>query len=82
MILSAVIDYYQIGSIVLVMILLFLGFKLFTQKWSYKISKPHNWDEAVKTGTISKNTLSLEAVYRDKVRFYNFWLQIERFKKR
>jgi len=63
------------------MILLFLAFKVFTQKWSYKISKPHKWDEAVKSGAVSKNTLSLEAVYRDKVRFYNFWLQIERLKR-
>jgi O-methyltransferase len=79
--LAETLDYYEIGSIILVLILLFLAFKLFTQKWSYKISKPHKWDEAVKAGTISKNTLSLESVYRDKVRFYNLWFQIERLKK-
>jgi O-methyltransferase len=67
-------------NIVLVLVFLFLGFKLLEQKWSYRISKPYNWDEAVKKGEVSKSLRKLERTYRDKVRFYTFWLQIERLK--
>jgi O-methyltransferase len=73
--------YLQLANILLVMVFLFLAFKLFEQKWSYRISKPHNWDEAVKKGEVSKELRKLERTYRDKVRFYTFWLQMERVKK-
>lgn len=64
------------------LIFLFLGFKVFELKWSYKISKPHKWEEAIKHGEISANLKKLERTYRDKVRFYTFWLQIERLKNK
>ena len=72
---------FQLINILLVLVLLFLGFKVFENKWSYKISKPHNWDEAVKNKTVSKKLIKLERTYHDKVRFYTIWLQIERLKK-
>lgn len=71
----------QLTNILLVVMFLFLGFKLFEQKWSYRISKPHNWDEAIKKGGVSRGLKKLERTYRDKVRFYTFWLQIERIKR-
>jgi O-methyltransferase len=70
----------QLSNILLVLVFLFLAFKLFEQRWSYRISKPHNWDEAVKKGDVSKDLRKLERTYRDKVRFYTFWLQLERIK--
>lgn len=70
----------QMISLALLVVLLFLGFKLAETSWSYKISKPHMWEEAVKNGIISKELKSLERFYRDKVRFYNFWMQVERLK--
>jgi O-methyltransferase len=81
MILAITLTLFQLINILLVLVLLFLGFKVFENKWSYKISKPHNWDEAVKNGDVSKRLIKLERVYRDKVRFYTMWLQIERLKK-
>lgn len=71
----------ELVNILLALVFLFLGFKLFEQKWSYRISKPHNWDEAVKKGVVSGRLRKLERTYRDKVRFYTFWLQIERIKR-
>jgi len=71
---------FQLVNMLLVVMLLFFSFKLFEQKWSYKISKPHSWDEAVKNGSVSKALLKIERKYRDKVRFYTFWLQMERIK--
>lgn len=79
-ILAITLTFFQLVNILLVLVLLFLGFKVFEQKWSYKISKPYNWDEAVKTGTVSKTLKNIERTYHDKVRFYTFWLQIERIK--
>lgn len=80
MILAITLTLFQLINILLVLVFLFLGFKVFEQKWSYKISKPYNWDEAVKNGKVSGTLKKLERTYHDKVRFYTFWLQIERIK--
>ncbi len=68
-------------SIVLVLVLMFLGFKVLEMGWSYKISKPYAWEEAVRQGRISELLKQTERSYRDKVRFYTIWLQIERLKE-
>jgi len=71
----------QFISLALILILFFLGFKIMETSWSYKISKPHKWEDAVKAGLISKELIKIESSYRDKVRFYNLWFQIERLKR-
>ena len=71
----------QLANGVLILIFLFLGFKFIETNWSYKISKPYAWDEAVKQGFPSKKLKKIERFYRDKVRFYTFWFQIERLRK-
>ena len=71
----------EIASIVLVLVLLFLGFKVLEMKWSYKISKPYKWEKAVESGEVSSKLQKLEKGYRDKVRFYTMWLQIEQLKR-
>ncbi len=80
MILVIMLEPFQLISILLVLVLLFLGFKVLESKWSYKISKPHKWEAAIDHGKISDMLKKLERTYRDKVRFYTFWLQIERIK--
>lgn len=76
------IDTIQLISIILILVLLFLGFKIFETNWSYKISKPHKWEMAFANGEISDELKKIENSYRDKVRFYNFWFQIEQLKKK
>lgn len=71
----------ELISIILMLVLAYLGFRLIEMKWSYKISKPYQWDAAVKAGTVSKSLRKTERTYRDKVRFYSIWLQIERLKE-
>jgi O-methyltransferase len=71
----------QLTSALLFICFLFLGFKLLETNWSYKISKPYSWEESKKNGKASKKLRNIERSYRDKVRFYTFWLQIERLKK-
>ena len=71
----------QLANITLVGVLLFLGFRFIEMNWSYKISKPNFWEEAIKEKKISKKLRNIERFYRDKVRFYNFWFQINRLQK-
>lgn len=76
-----VITTFQIINILLVLVFLFLGFKILESNWSYKISKPYQWETAVKNGVISNRLKRIERIYHDKVRFYTFWFQIEQLKK-
>jgi len=41
---------------------------------------PVEWENAKKSGKISGKLLGLQKSYADKVRFYNWWFQIERLK--
>ncbi|MBK5279011.1 MAG: class I SAM-dependent methyltransferase [Bacteroidia bacterium] len=72
---------FQLINFTLVIAFLFIVFKLAETNWSYKISKPHAWEDAIKNGSVSKKLKRIERLYRDKVRFYTFWFQIERLKK-
>jgi O-methyltransferase len=42
--------------------------------------QPKQWKYAKKYGIISKKLLKAERNYPDKVRFFNFWFQVERLK--
>lgn len=72
---------FELATITLVVTFLFIAFKLAETNWSYKISKPHAWEEAIRNGEVSKKLKRIERSYRDKVRFYTFWLQIQRLRK-
>ena len=65
----------------LVLVLLFFIYKYLETFWSFKLAKPYKWEDAVKNKLVSENLKTLERSYFDKIRFYNFWLQIERLKK-
>ena len=79
--LLADITMFQMTNIILVIVLLFIGFKYFETFWSYKISKPYAWEAAVKNKLVSKELIKVERSYRDKVRLYNLWFQVEQLKK-
>lgn len=74
------IDVIQFVNIVLILIFFLVGFKFLETSWSFKISKPWQWEQAVKNKKIETSLINIEKSYRDKVRFYTFWLQIERLK--
>ncbi len=71
----------QIISAVFIIAALFLLYQYLETFWSYKISKPHAWEEAVKKKQVSKELVKIERRFRDKVRFYDLWFQIERLNK-
>ena len=43
--------------------------------------RPVEWEHARKMGLISKELIRLERNYPDKVRFFNWWFQVERLKR-
>lgn len=67
-------------SIILLIILLFIGYKYFESFWSPQFLRPFSWDEALKQGKISKDLQKLEKIATDKVRFYNLWFIINQLK--
>jgi O-methyltransferase len=75
------ISLFQITNIIMVLVLLLLGFKYLESTWSYKISKPYAWEKAIKEKTIASELVKIERTYKDKVRLYNLWMQVERLKK-
>jgi O-methyltransferase len=79
--LLANISLFQTAYIILILVLLFLGYKYLESFWSYKISKPYAWETAVANKSISKELIKIERSYRDKARLYNLWFQVEQLKK-
>jgi O-methyltransferase len=71
---------FQIISSLLVLTVLIL---LVRYVWGIFFDKnyfPVEWEHAVKEGRISKELSRLERDYPDKVRFFNWWFQVERLK--
>jgi O-methyltransferase len=42
---------------------------------------PAEWAQAKKTGRIDKRLLHLQRYYPDRIRFFNWWLQVERLRR-
>jgi O-methyltransferase len=67
------------AALVLVVIILLVRYA-----WGIFFDKnyaPVEWEHAVKNGLISTEMIRLERNYPDKVRFFNWWFQIERLKR-
>jgi len=75
------ISFFQAANIILVIALLFIVFKYLESFWSYRISKPFAWENAARSRLVSARLVKIERSYRDKVRFYNLWFQVEQLKK-
>ncbi len=72
---------FQIAQAVLLGILLvYLIYYVYTVLFDKKY-QPKAWQEAIKNGKVLKKLQKAENNYPDKVRFFNFWFQVERLKK-
>lgn len=71
---------FELLSIPVFMLIMFLIYKQIEPELTFKLDKPYKWTEALKKGEVSANLQKLEKKYKDKVRYYNFWFQIERLK--
>jgi len=66
-------------SLILIVLVIFIRFM-----WDVFFDnnyKPAGWQHAVQEGMISKRLQQLERNYPDKVRFFNWWFQVERLRK-
>lgn len=68
-----------IQLILLIIIFAYLLYYVYTLLFD-KNYQPKAWKKVLKEGEISKDLKSAENKYRDKVRFFNFWFQVERLK--
>jgi O-methyltransferase len=74
------ISVYQIVQLVIIFgILIYLFYYVYTILFD-KNYQPKAWQNAVKTGLIKEDLKKWEKKYPDKVRFFNFWFQVERIK--
>jgi O-methyltransferase len=72
---------YQLVQIVLLgIILVYLIYYVYTVLFDKKY-QPKAWQDAAKKGLISPGLKKTETRYPDKVRFFNFWFQVERLRK-
>jgi O-methyltransferase len=67
---------YTLIIIVLVLLIRYLWDIFFDRNY-----QPAGWQDAVRAGRISKSLKRLERNYPDKVRFFNWWFQVERLRK-
>ena len=68
---------YIVTAVFLIILLRFIWTMFFVDKGYY----PEQWKFLVKSAKVSKEVRELEKYFPDKVRFFNFWFQIERIKK-
>ncbi|MCF6171176.1 MAG: TylF/MycF family methyltransferase [Bacteroidales bacterium] len=75
------ISVFQVVQFLLIaVILLYLLYYVYTLLFD-KNHQPRAWKAALKSGNIPAELQKAEAKYPDKVRFFNFWFQVERLKK-
>ena len=73
--------FFQIISSILVLFVLILLARYIWGMFFDTNYRPVEWENARKKGLISKELIRLERDYPDKVRFFNWWFQIERLKR-
>lgn len=74
-------NYLLIINIVILNIVMWLALSYFWSHWTYKLFKPWLWLELVKSKKIDKNLVKQEHKFKDKNRFYTFWLQLQKIEK-
>ena len=72
---------FQIISSLLILLVLILLVRYVWGIFFDKNYQPVEWEPERKKGLISKELISLERNYPDKVRFFNWWFQVERLKR-
>jgi len=71
---------FQLANIFLVVFLAIMLFRFLWMTFLNTFNQPAIWKEAKKEKQLSKSLLKSERFYPDKVRFYTWWIQVERLK--
>ena len=72
--------FYLLNFFIILIVLIFLV-KYLWDIFFGENYEPPAWEHARKEGRISRELLKASRNYPDKIRFYNFWLQVERILK-
>jgi O-methyltransferase len=72
---------YQVAAAILVGAVVFLMIRYLILSVKERSYHPAQWAYMMKKKKISGALIQLERSYDDKIRFYNFWFQVERLKK-
>lgn len=72
---------FQILNVALIGLLGVLCLWYLWDLFFHGINLPPSWNFAREHGAVSKKILSIQRLYRDKNRFFNWWIQVERLKK-
>ncbi|MEI7727097.1 MAG: TylF/MycF/NovP-related O-methyltransferase [Bacteroidota bacterium] len=73
---------FQIINYTLILVLLVLFIRYLWIVFVLRDDDPLQWPFAVKNGDVSAQLKKLKRGYPDKIRFFNWWFQIERLKKK
>jgi O-methyltransferase len=73
-------QFFQIAAAILIAVLVILMVRYLLLSFKEKSYYPVQWTHMMKKKKISEKLFMLENNYDDKIRFYNFWFQIERLK--
>ncbi len=69
-------------NLIILNIIAWLALSYFWSFWNFKLFKPFNWLENQKNKNIPAPIKKLERKFKDKNRFYLFWFEIERIKRK
>ncbi len=69
---------FQLVNFILIALLIFLVIRFLWMTMFYSFNQPAAWKEARKMRQLSTLLVRLERFYPDKVRFFTWWLQVER----
>ncbi|MEI7501457.1 MAG: TylF/MycF/NovP-related O-methyltransferase [Bacteroidota bacterium] len=72
---------FQIINYILILVLLILFIRYLWIVFVGRDHQPVQWQNAVKNGQVPVRLKRMERKYPDKVRFFNWWFQIERLKR-
>ncbi|MCU4177015.1 TylF/MycF/NovP-related O-methyltransferase [Carboxylicivirga sp. N1Y90] len=71
----------QYINLILIVLVAIVGLSYFWSFYTHKLFKPFVWLDAQKKNSIPKDILKLERPFKDKMRFYSTWLQLNRIVK-
>lgn len=73
--------YINAVNILLAAVLLFFAGRYLLAVYKEGLHRPEEWAIQLKTGRISRELNAVRRSYKDKIRFYTFWLQSERINR-
>jgi O-methyltransferase len=72
---------FQLINLAIILVVLFFLIKYMYDLFFGNGYEPVHWEKARKSGKIPPRLLKIKRNYPDKIRFFNFWLQVDRLQR-